>query len=298
MTVVNHANTAIVAVSAQEATGVARLTRVISLLSEQVDSMPIEQAVSLKAEAATIQTATRELGMSKEAQELATEAVRRCEWAVARLIRKGQEEGVISTGQGGDRANVLGTVAHAPTDFASDVELYDRPSQGKAGILSIADGAPTQEEFDAALAAAKEDGNLSRANLARKIKGEVKPKPTATPTRADRAAHVRDLADRGYSSRQIAEEMGLHFDTIRSIVKDFDIDVPADAAIGRTRRLDHTQMVDSTVTDLMNSVEFIENHIDLNQVDFAEADEWVSSLTTSIRAINRFVKQIKEKTHV
>lgn len=255
-------------------------------LATAVERTGPEEIAGAKAQIATAAEATKQLGLAKEIQLDAQEMVRRADFALGKAIRKGQEGGSIAAN--GERLN-----RGLPHEKTSPDAYFNGGGETHA-IYSMVDGT-SDEVFDEVIKEAKGEGNLSRANVVRKIREKKTP---PSPTREDRANHMADLAEKGYSSRQIATELGVHFDTVRSLARDFNIDVPADAIVGRTRRIDHTQMVESTVTDLVNTAEFIEAHIDLNQVDFAEADEWVSSLTDSIRALNRFVKQIKEKTHV
>lgn len=271
-------------------------------LATAVERTGPEEIAGAKAQIATAAEATKQLGLSKEIQLDAQEMVRRAEYALGKAIRKGQEGGTVLNQYekrhvhdrwNGGRIDTASSNKASPSDFASNTELRGLAGR-QPGIYDLADDV-SPEQFDEAVARAKDEGNVSRANVVRKIREKKTP---PSPTRKDRADHMRDLAEKGYSSRQIATELGVHFDTVRGLARDFNIDVPADAIVGRTRRIDHTHMVESTVTDLVNTVEFIEAHIDLNQVDLAEADEWVSSLTDSIRALNRFVKQIKEKTHV
>lgn len=292
---INTSSASLLSVADREMAVSSYLEQARDWLATAVEKTGPEEIANAKAQIATAAEATKQLGLSKEIQLDAQEMVRRAEYALSKAIRQGQDEGTISKPHLSRPFRGL-DVDHPDIKRMSDLvgkSEWNGGGNGHAGINTLADVEP--EDFEVALAEAKEEGNASRANVVRKIRDKKAP---AAPSRADRANHIRDLADRGYSSRQIAEEVGIHFDTVRNIVRDFDIDVPADAAIGRTRRLDHTQMVESTVTDLVNTTEFIEAHIDLSQVDFTEADEWVSSLTDSIRALNRFIKQIKEKTHV
>lgn len=169
-----------------------------------------------------------------------------------------------------------------------DRSIYQNGSQ----IMTMVDGVEP-ETFDAAVTEAKSEGNLSRANVVRKVKKEDGP-----TTRDQRADLIRDLADKGYSSRQMPNKVGVSEETCREIARAYGISIPADKQLNRGRRIDWTDAVAQTVVALENSVEFIENQVDLSEVDLSEADEWVSSLTKSIRALNRFVKQIKEQTHV
>lgn len=131
----------------------------------------------LKAEIATAAEATKQLSLSREIQLDAKEMVRRAEYALGKAIRKGQAEGTIrKTGETetfynrwtGESA-LAGNSKRSPTDFATDSEL--NPGGDKAGIYDLADGVEP-EQFERALTEAKDEGNLSRANVARKVRGE------------------------------------------------------------------------------------------------------------------------------
>lgn len=300
MTVVNTETGELVAVSPEERTAVARLTTAITALTEAVDFMPISDVVSIKGQVVTIQVATRELDMSQEAQDLAAEAVRRAEWTLGMAIRKGQAEGVVAKRGdiGGQGAPGVRGASGSPRGGHLDTPMAlvgaGHPSE-LTPFYELADAAPRPEQFDKALGDAKAEGNLSRANVIRKVKGQSE---GVGLTRQQRAHLIAELAEQGLTSRQMPNKVGVTEEVVRRIARDFDIDIPADRIVGKTRRLDHTQMVIDTVTGLVNNTEFIESFIDLDEVDFTEADEWVSSLTNSIRVLNRFVKQIKEKTHV
>lgn len=253
---------------------------------------PAEVAL-IKAQIVMAETYAKELSLSKDIQEQSKEMVRRAEYALGRAIRRGQEEGNVRPSRGGDTRTDLDRVGFnnpvSPTDFSTSDELYGNG----AGIMHLADA--DSEKFEDALADAKAEQNLSRANVVRKIKGQ---QHSQGLTRQQRADLIADLAAQGYSSRQMTEKVGVRDDRVRQIARDFDIDIPADRVVGRSRRIDHTDVVEKTVTDLENTAEFIQAHVDLSQVDFSEADEWVSSLTKSISALTRFRNQIKEKTHV
>lgn len=173
----------------EEPGAVALLDRAIHALTVALDDMPISDVVNLKAKIATIETATKQLGMSNDAKELATEAVRRAEWALGRAVRRGQADGSIAR-----QGHALSTVQHVedwsplptPTDFATKGELYGARGEG---LLGIADAAPTPDEFDAALDEAKAEGNLSRANVARKAREKSGSTPAPAATSAEERAH-------------------------------------------------------------------------------------------------------------
>lgn len=267
-------------------------------LATAVEKTGPEQIAAAKAEIATAAEATKQLGLSREIQLDAQEMVRRAEYALGKAIRKGQEEGTVARlGDGRGERSVLGTNLSSPGDFASDVELYDRPSQGKAGILSIADAA-TQEEFDAALDEAKAEGNLSRANVSRKVRRDVAPAPELKKLPAERRAEqIAELADRGYTSHQISSEIGLGAARVRGIARDHDITIRADEVRGkRSRQINHDRVLDN-VTESLEVAAIALRDIDPDQLDKEEAVERLDSLTTSIKALAKAMQKIKESFH-
>lgn len=292
MTILNTSTGELAPIRPEEPGAIAMLNQAVLALTTALDQMPISDVANLKAKVATVATATRELGMSKEAQELAAEAVRRAEWALGRAIRKGQEGGTVRPHAGRPTNSVQGTELASPTDFASDLELYDRPSQGKAGILTI--GEASEDEFNAALAEAKAEGNLSRANVSRKLKRD-KPKPSGRAAKADL---LRDLAAKGYTSAQMQKPLGYSTSAqVRELAREHDIDIPADRVRGsRARRFDHQRVLDN-VTEAVEVAAISLRDVDPAELDEEEAVERLDSLTASIRALSKATNRIKESFH-
>lgn len=116
--------------------------------------------------------------------------------------------------------------------------------------------------------------------------------PTAVQQRRKLIAYH---AGRGASSRQIAEIVGISDQTVRDIARKHDIAVPADDVMARTRKIDSNRVVRETVYALEGSAMGVQL-ANLDALDPAECDGWVSSMTDSLRVLNRFVKQLKEKT--
>lgn len=163
----------------------------------RTDPTPIAE---FKAWAATVAEATRQKGLAEEIQLDATEMVRRAERGIGVAIRNGQSAGVIKTqGQGGgqpphSQRPRVDSDKLAPTDFASNSEL----SGNHTGIYSITDGV-TDERFEQAIADAKDERNLSRANVSRHAHGE---------SRAPRSANRHELLNntRRPNTNRIVEE--------------------------------------------------------------------------------------------
>lgn len=127
---------------------------------------PAQDVAQFKAFVATVAEAAKQKKLSEDIQLDAVEMVRRSERALGVAIRQGQEAGDIRvTGQGGGDPRFVDpgrdTNRMSPTSlFAHKTEMVQ--------TYAVTDGV-TDDQFDAALAEAKEEGNLSRANVVRKV---------------------------------------------------------------------------------------------------------------------------------
>lgn len=163
------------------------LTEARSWLAHAVEASEPARIAEFKAFVATIAETTKQLSLSKAIQVDALAMVRRAERGVGIAIRRGQERGDVETtaearrrattqrevNQGRADQNVLnGLMKPRPSDFASISELS--PGTNQPGIYDLADGV-SDEQFEEALAAAKAESNVSRANVVRKIKRQPAP---------------------------------------------------------------------------------------------------------------------------
>jgi hypothetical protein len=167
----------------------------------------------------------------------------------------------------------------------------------------MADGV-SDTDFEDALGQAKSDRDLSRANVVRKIRqrrgnppapGERVPGPSDRSPEA--AARRRELigqfAASGMSSAQIGQRLGIGEGRVRQIAREHGIGIRADAVLGRTRRLDPNRIV----REAAHALEGLAMSIELADpagLDPAQASEWATSMTRSIRALSKFARQIKE----
>lgn len=255
-----------------------------------------EAVASIKAELVTVAEMARQLDLSKECRDYSTKMVRRAEWTLGKAIRKGQAEGTIA--KMGDRATIKpyvrvrhGREEHiqprvpnasdklSPSDFMSN-------GQEHSDIYTMASA--TSDEFDAALDEAKAEGNLSRANVVRKVKGLA-----GVKTRSQRADKIRDLAAQGYTAEQMAPTVGIAANTIRIIARDFDIDLSADRVRGKRQRIDPLRVIEN-VTEAIEAATFSLRQIDPSGLGSEESHKTVDSLTSHLKALAREVKKIKE----
>ena len=84
-------------------------------------------------------------------------------------------------------------------------------------------------------------------------------------------------------------------EAIRVIAKEIDVAVPADEAIGRTRRHDSDRILRETAQALEALVMGI-GLITITDLEPAEAKTWAVSIASSTRTLTQFTKQVKETT--
>lgn len=136
------------------------------------EAQSVEDVRETKAIAVGYESVIREKELAFDAQLSATEIVRRCERRIGELVKQGQREGtVLSRGQTLSRLDPThGGDLRKPHE-AMGVAENDHKAMGDS--YALADAPP--EQFEQAISDAREEGNLSRANVVRKVKGE-KPK--------------------------------------------------------------------------------------------------------------------------
>jgi hypothetical protein len=285
-----------------------------TLLREALERGDIDQIAELKSRAEAIRVYTTQKRLSKESQLAAAELVRRAERGIGLAIRRGQREGSIRKhGSAGFQGNqhVTGDLTDGEitrprpvTDFASQGELSGNRSG--TGIYAITDGV-SDEEFEGAIARAKQDGNLSRAHIARKLvqhhkrsrpglDGERVPDPGDRGSAAAerRVELIRSQSAEGSTSRQIAGLLGIRDDIVRRIAREHQISIRADEVVGRTRRLDSNRIVRETA----NALEALATGAGLispAELDKTQIPGWASSITASLRELNRLIKTLKEE---
>lgn len=131
------------------------------------EARSIDDVRAAKAIAVGYESVLREKELAFDAQLAATELVRRCERRIGELVREGQREGTIRR-QGDQSSTTVEKISvkeiFADTNHKEQTDTYvmaDVPAEG----------------FEQAISEAREEGNLSRANVVRKVKGE-QPKAT------------------------------------------------------------------------------------------------------------------------
>lgn len=112
--------------------------------------------------------------------------------------------------------------------------------------------------------------------------------------RAQRIERTRTLAAQGATSQQIAAELDVDQDTIRTYVETFGIDVPADA-VTRVRKLDSVRIVTAAI-DALDGIDVMFDHIDYAALPADDVDGWVAILDASVKSLTTLRKRLKEIT--
>lgn len=133
-----------------------------------------------KQKASTIQEIAKQLRIGKDMQLHAAEFCRRAERGLGVAIRDGQERGaVLRQGEKIDRGanqyqsgavDQMENTKPGPESFAPKSELHGSRCDG---IYALTDNV-SDEQFDEVLIEARDEGNLSRANVARKAKAKAR----------------------------------------------------------------------------------------------------------------------------
>jgi hypothetical protein len=273
-------------------------------------SVPARDIADFKAFVASAADAARRVGVSKEIQLDAIELQRRAERALGLAIRAGQEAGEIrSQGQSSTQSDYTRTrngveefiqphLRDTKMRLISPRELLGTNGNTHAEIYALTDDV-TDADFEAALADARTEKNLSRLSIIRHVRAEhgtreAEPDSPATlgePARIDR---LREMAAAGYTSRQIGAALGINQDAVAYRIKKYSIKVPADRVVGVTRRHDSNRIVRESIATLEGVVLGLEL-VNPDALDGPSLEDWAGSLTASIRALNRFNRQMKER---
>ena len=280
-------------------------------LREALEHGKIEQIAEIKSQAEAVRVYSAQKQLGKDAQLAAAEIVRRADRGIGVAIRRGQQAGEISTRADGEqgaytrlRHGVIERIEpqvrkpkkQSPREFfRNGDEWHD--------TYVMTDGV-SDEAFEAALAEARAEGNLSRANIVRKLghrRGEPDAAGGQVPDPADRSAEaaarrrelIGELAAAGLSSQQIGARLGIGDDRVRQVAREHGIAIRADAVLGRTRRPDSGRILRQTA----HALEGLAMGVALADpagLDPAETAQHAASMARSLRTLTTFLRQIKE----
>lgn len=231
-----------------------------AVASTDTDPMHVKE---VRAYAYTISEATKQRDLSRSIQLDAQEMARRADYALGKAIRDGQQPGENHTvarngeiGNGRESSSVHSTKLNKITDFSSHSELYGRGN----GILALADNA-SPAEFEEALTEAKAEGNLSRANLVRKV----------SPERHDSEPDVIDVDSE-------------------------TVDVETGEVVEETpKRLNRSMRICATTVGDLETTMTLLSYIDYESITTTQARDWAARLEEPMKALRKFNNQIQKK---
>ncbi|MBP5800779.1 hypothetical protein J2D78_01650 [Microbacterium maritypicum] len=248
---------------------------------------PTREVADFKAFVATVAEAAKQKKLSEDIQIDAVEMVRRSERALGVAIRKGQDAGEITTK--GNRENYggphhrqsLNKTLSSPTDFLPH-------GNDRMATYAMTDDV-TDEQFESVLAEAKDEGNLSRSNVVRKIKAL----PTFSEAQSEKWQTVADLANDRLTSAQIAKRVGMTEDGLRAGARRKGITFPADEVLGKTKRINGLDVLERIVASI-EADESVLGLVEFESITPEQAAELLQRLTSPLRAINRMKNRLKE----
>jgi hypothetical protein len=247
---------------------------------------PAQDVAEFKAFVATVAEAAKQKKLSEGIQLDAVEMVRRSERALGVAIRQGQEAGEISTKADGAAIRDL----RADSTKVSARSFFDGRTHEQNDAYAMTDGV-SDEQFEQALAEAKDEGNLSRANVVRK----VAKLSTFREEQDAKWERVELLANSGVTSAQIAREVGMSEQGLREASRKRGIAFPADKIVGRTRRINPLDVLERIVVSLEGDVSVL-GLVTYDDVTPEQAGEWLERLTEPLREIRRMQSRLKEIT--
>lgn len=260
---------------------------------------PAQDVAEFKAFMATVAEAAKQKKLSEDIQLDAVEMVRRSERALGLAIRDGQARGEIETEraarvragqqrQGTFHQSVDDNLVK-PLDFITKHDLHGAQVEPglRAGIYEMTDGV-TDEQFDLAVSVAKDEGNLSRANVVRKVT-EI---TTFKEKQAERWEQIAEFAERGFTSAQVAKTVGLSESHLRQQAKLRGIQFHADRITG-IRRIDPLKVLENVVASIEANADALAL-VTFEDVTPELALELLERLKPGVKAIRQLTTSLKE----
>lgn len=263
-------------------------------LAHALEHGGIEEIVELKSQAEAIRIYTMQKQLGKDAELSAAEIVRRAERGIGVAIRRGQAEGNIAKqGENPCTRNQYGE--RGGSSFSKRLPSeYVPESKERSQAYAMADDV-TDEQFESALADGREEGNLSRTNVVRKVQAQRSP-DRSPKAAARRRELIREMAPAGWSSKQIGDRIGMLPETVRDIAREEGVAIPADDSLGhghKNKKIDSNRIVRETVNSL-SGLEMGLSLVNYGDLDQSEIENWTSSLAESLRVLNRLNKKLRE----
>lgn len=268
-------------------------------LAQAVEHGDIGQIIELKSQAEAIRIYSTQKQLGQDSELAAQEIVRRAERGLGLAIRAGQDSGMVRRQSDGlvPGWSAGTTLSGVPETKIRPGDCFaNRREQTETYVLT---DAVTDEQFEEAITEAKAERNLTRRNVVRKVKkkkavGKFAARSSQSEVVGARLDTIRDLAGSGHRAAQIAELVGWSVTYTRRVCRQNHI-TTVDDVIGSARHIDPDRVVNETVSaleGLVMGLGLIEG--DLGRLDPTRVDGWSTSLSSSLRSLNRLSRQLKE----
>lgn len=116
---------------------------------------------------------------------------------------------------------------------------------------------------------------------------------------AQRRQDIREMAERGFATRQIASTVGITETAVGDIARKEGITIHADRIVGKTRRIDADRVVSQSVIQLEGLVSDLAA-IDIGDLDADQLPVWTAALKSAHKSIGAFIRRLEQeqKPHV
>jgi ParB-like chromosome segregation protein Spo0J len=131
-------------------------------------------------------------------------------------------------------------------------------------------------------------------DAAQRLRRTVRPPDMSRGAVQQRQERMRELADAGHSSRQIADEVGLSVEACRRQLKKLGVIVHADAVMRGTRRLNPNRIISTIVADAVNLLEGVA-FVDFAHLERGQIPEWLASLKKSRDNLTAFIRRLGQQ---
>lgn len=111
---------------------------------------------------------------------------------------------------------------------------------------------------------------------------------------AQRRKDIRDMAERGFTSRQIAAAVGIDERTVPTIAKEEGIVIHADRVVARTHRHDANRIVDRMALDAVNLCADVDL-IEFASLDAARLAEWLEAFKAAREQLGTFIRRLMKE---
>lgn len=182
---------------------------------------------------------------------------------------------------------------HNGGDRKSDQFDRDRTDLSKDQRAQFRQMAENSEVVEQVISESSDERPPSRRKVMERIAEAGAAPFRSSRAREARVAKAREMAAEGHTSRQIADALGLSLHNFGKWKSDNGVEVPADVVVGKTRAIDPNRIVSETVSALEGLAMGVDL-ISVADLDASQAEAWATSLSNSLRSLNRLTKQLKE----